>query len=143
MRHVMICCVAGLAILWAGNVGLAKDRTERREQRKITREDKQEHQKPMAMTPQQRKAIAVRVRKAIDKDLASLRRMRETAVGEKATGTVAEIDKAIAAKEKQSKRLTSLGQKWKAGRKGEAAKGDQSQSKSKAGHRKHRKSERS
>jgi hypothetical protein len=141
MRHVMICCVAGLAILWAGNVGSAKDRTERREQRKITREDKQGHQKLRAMTPQQRKAIAVRVRKAIDKDLASLRQMRETAVGEKATGTVAEIDKAIAAKEKQSKRLTGLGQKPKAGRKGEVAKGNQSQGKGKAGHRKQKKSE--
>jgi hypothetical protein len=141
MKHVMICCVAGLAILWAGNVGLAKDRTERREQRKITREDKQGHQKLRAMTQQQRQAIAVRVRKAIDEDLASLRQMRETAVGEKATGTVAEIDKAIAAKEKQSKRLTSLGQKWKAGHKGGAAKGDQSQGKDKAGQRKHKKSE--
>ena len=140
MRHVMICCVAGLAILWAGNVGLAKDRTERREQRKITREDKQGHQKLRARTPQQRKAVAVGIRKAIDKDLASLRQMRQTAVGEKATGTVAEIDKAIAAKEKQSKRLTSLVPKWKAGRKGEEAKGDQSQGKAKAGHKKHRKS---
>jgi hypothetical protein len=139
MRHVMICCVAGLAILWASNVGLAKDRTERREQRKTMREDKQGHQKVRAMTPQQRKAMAVR--KAIDKDLASLRKMRETAVGEKATGTVAEIDKAIAAKEKQSKRLTSLGQRPKAGRKGEAAKGNQSQGEGKAGHRKHKKSE--
>lgn len=40
MKHLMLCCVAGLTLLWAGNVGLAQDRAERREQKKVTREDK-------------------------------------------------------------------------------------------------------
>jgi hypothetical protein len=141
MKHMMICCVAGLAVLWASNVGLAKDKTARREQSKPLRTDKQGPEKLKTLTPQQAKAIVARARKAMERDLTFLRRMRETAVAEKATGTVAEIDKAIAAKEKQSRRLTSLLQKGKVGHKGQAAQGDQSGGKAQTGHRRHKKSE--
>jgi hypothetical protein len=141
MKRLMICCVAALAILWAGNVGLAKDRTERREQRKMTREDKRGPQKSKATTPEQRKVVVAMAKKAIKKDLAFLRQTRETAVAEKATRTVAKIDRAIAAQERQSRKLASLGEKRKAGRKGEAALGNRSHAQGKAGDKKPKKND--
>jgi hypothetical protein len=137
MKHLMLCCVAGLTLLWAGNVGLAQDRAERREQKKMTREDKPGRLKLKAMTPQERRAAVGKARRMVKRDLALLRQMRETAVAEKANGTVAEIDKAIAAKEKQSRRLASLVQKGKAHHKGEAAKGHHAHGKGKGKHGKH------
>jgi hypothetical protein len=119
MKRLMICCVAALAILWAGNVGLAKDRTERREQKKTTREDKEVRRKPTALTPGQR-GVAI-AKRAIERDLTLLRQMRKTAVEEKAARTVAEIDKAIATKERQGRRLATLAGKRKADRGGEIA----------------------
>ena len=125
MRHLMICAVASLAILCAGDVGLAKHRGERKEQKRATQEDKEWRQKLKTMTPEQRR-IAV-AQKALETDLTMLRQMRKTAVEEKATRTMAAIDKAIAAKEEQAKKLTAALEKRKAGRKGEVGKGGQTQ----------------
>lgn len=136
MRHLMICCVAGLTIVWAGNVGSAKNRTERREQRRMTREDKQGHQNLKVMTPQQRKAVVAIAKKAIEKDLTLLRQMRETAVAEKATRTVAKNDRAIATKERQSRKLATLREKRNDGRKGMARKRCRSKTQDKAGDKK-------
>jgi hypothetical protein len=116
----MMCAVVGLALLCAADVGLAKgNKGQRREQRKTTQEDKEWRQKLKAMTPAQRR-IAI-VQKGFETDLATLRQMRKTAAEEKATQTVAQIDKAIAAKEEQSKKMTAALERKKAGRKGDAA----------------------
>lgn len=125
MRNSVICTVACLAILCAGSVGLAKQRGQRREQKQTTQEDKEWRQKLKAMTPEQRR-VAV-AQKALETDLAALRQMRKTAVEENAGRTVAQIEKAIAAKEEQSKKLAASLEKRKAGRKGGAAGGSQTQ----------------
>jgi hypothetical protein len=120
MRHLMMCAVVSLALLCAADVGLAKgNKGQRREQRKATQGDKEWRQKLKAMTPAQRR-IAI-VQKGFETDLATLRQMRKTAADEKATQTMAQIDKAIAAKEEQAKKMTAALERKKGGRKGEAA----------------------
>ena len=120
MKRLMIFCVAGLAVLWAGNVGLAKDKSARQESRKTMQENKQERQKIRATAAEERPRAVARI--MVRRDLLALRRMRATAVEEGARRTVAQIDKAIAVKERQGKRLTAGGAKKDANPAQQAAK---------------------
>jgi len=111
-KKVLVCSVAALAILLACSVGLTKDKAQNKEQKKkMAEQQKAWQEKLKAMTPEQRR-IAI-AKKAFDADAAPWREVRKIALAEKATKTVAAIDKIIAAKEEQLKKKLAAPEKRK------------------------------
>jgi hypothetical protein len=87
-----------LVVLWAGSVGLAKDATtEKDTKQKPTTAQKETPDAKKATTPQQKKIEDAK--KAFETEMASWKDVRKMAQGEKASKTVAAIDKIIKARE--------------------------------------------
>ena len=118
MKKVLICSVAALVILLAGNTALTRERNRSegrnrenaRKTNKISEQDRQWREKLKSMTPEQRR-IAM-AQKNFDTELAPWQQVRKIAAGENAVKTIAAIDKIIA--DKQSllkKRLEALNRK--------------------------------
>ena len=114
MKKALICGVAVLALLLAGNTALTGEKGKNKQaketnrsakrtgERKLTEEQKQWRAKLEAMTPEQRRlAIA---QKALEDDLAPWKQVRQIAAEEKAVRTLAAIDKIIAKKQEQFKK---------------------------------------
>ena len=123
MKKALICSVAALAILLAcgtavpkepgakkarGEGAKAKVEAKRAQKKEASEAEKQWQQKLAAMTPEQRR-IAI-ANKALEKELSPWKQVRVLAVEEKATKTVAAIDKIIAARmEQHKKKLEAMG----------------------------------
>lgn len=116
MKKVLICSAVALAILVAGSTALTQERGRAREGNrdrknvagnKISDEEKQWREKLKTMTPEERQfAMAQRT---FDSEMAPWRQVRKIAAEEKATKTLAAIDKVIAEKKAQfDKRLKTM-----------------------------------
>jgi hypothetical protein len=112
MKKVLICSVAALAILLTGGTAVTKERAKNREAIKQTKnaaegtnasaEQKLSKEQLKDMTPEQRRAALAK--KALEEELTPWQAVRKIAVEEKATRTVAAIDKIILAKQEQFKK---------------------------------------
>ena len=112
MKKMLICSVAALAILLAGSTALTKEKGKARkadketrkvsEKKKLSEQEKQWREKLKAMAPEERRLAMAK--KALENELAPWQEVRKVAVEEKATKTVAAIDKIIAAKQEQFKK---------------------------------------
>jgi len=121
MRKMLICSAAALAILLAGSTALTQEKGRAKEGNKVTKkvadnkaagnkgseEDKQWREKLKTMTPEQRQVAMAQ--KSFDSEMAPWQQVRKIAADEKATKTLAAIDKIIAEKQSQfSKRLKAM-----------------------------------
>lgn len=115
--RMLVCSVAALGILLACSVGLAENKVRTKGQRKkISQEQKEFQEKLKAMSPQERRITLAK--KAFEVAMAPWREVRKIALAEKATKTVAAIDKIIAAKEGQfKKKLAGAAKRKEAGAK--------------------------
>lgn len=112
MKKVLICSVAALVLLLTAGTAVTKERTKSKEanrqtkstaeNKKLSAEQKQAKEQLKEMTPEQRRAALAK--KALEEELAPWQAVRKIAVEEKATKTVAAIDKVIAAKQDQFKK---------------------------------------
>jgi hypothetical protein len=119
MKRVLICSMAALAILLAGSAAQTKERARRtgrektgvrQERKKMTEQEKQWREKLKAMTPEERRVAMAK--RALEIELRPWQEVRKLAAEEKATKTLAAIDKIIAAKQEQlKKRLEAMGKK--------------------------------
>lgn len=118
MKKVLICSVAALVILLAGGTALTKEKGKARQAnqgakrvagKEVSEEQKQWKAKLEAMTPEQRRLALAQ--KALEDDLAPWKQVRQIAADEKATKTVAAIDKIIAEKQEQFKKKMSAAEK--------------------------------
>jgi hypothetical protein len=120
MKKKLVLGVAALAILVSCGIAFTaeKDKSKNKAQKqKLTAEEKAWKEKLEAMTPEQRRlAIA---NKALETDLAPWREVRKIAESEKATRTLAAIDKIIATKEQQFKKKLQAAAKRQEGTKGD------------------------
>jgi len=112
MRKVLVLSIVALTFLCA-SVGLSKDKKAKAEggqQKKLTAEGKQWREQLKAMNPEQQ--VIAKAKKAFEDDVAPWKEVRKIAESEKATKTMAAIDKILAAKEEQfKKKLASLEKK--------------------------------
>ncbi len=111
MKKVLICSVAALVVLLAGGTALTKETAKNKEaakeakgaaEKKASEADKQAKEQFKEMTPEQKRLALTQ--KQLDEELAPWMEVRKIAVEEKATKTVAAIDKIIAAKKEQFKK---------------------------------------
>jgi len=116
MKKMLICSAVTLAVLLAGNTALTQERGRAREGNrdrkniagnKVSEEEKQWREKLKTMTPEERQlAMAQRT---FDSEMAPWQQVRKIAAEEKATKTLAAIDKIIAEKKAQfDKRLKTM-----------------------------------
>ncbi len=130
MKKVLICSVVALVILLAGSTALTQEKGRAREGNKdrknvagnkISEEEKQWREKLKAMTPEERQlALAQRT---FDTEMAPWQHVRKIAAEEKATKTLAAIDKIIAEKKTQfDKRLKAMKERGQPKPKAEAEK---------------------
>ena len=111
MKKVLICSVAALVILLAGGTALTQETAKNKEaakeakgaaEKKASEADKQLRQQFKEMTPEQKRLALSQ--KQFDEEMAPWMEVRKIAVEEKATKTVAAIDKIMALKEEQFKK---------------------------------------
>lgn len=112
MKKVLICSVAALVLLLTGGTAVTKERAKSKEankqtksiteNKKLSTEQKQAKEQLKEMTPEQRRVALAK--KAFEEEMAPWQAVRKIAVEEKATKTVAAIDKIIAAKQEQLKK---------------------------------------
>jgi hypothetical protein len=112
MKKVLICSIAALAILLTGGTAVTKERAKNKEadkqtkktteNKKLSEEEKQFREQLKEMTPEQRRAALAK--KALAEELAPWQAVRKIAAEEKATKTVAAIDKVIADRQEQFKK---------------------------------------
>jgi hypothetical protein len=97
MKRTWICTGVALALLWAGSVALAKD---------ATNQKTAAAPKPPPAAKEARKALtpAERVKKAYELEIAPWNEVKKVAEEEKATKTVAAIDKILKVKEEAYKK---------------------------------------
>jgi len=130
MKKALICSVAALAILLAGSTALTQEKGRAREgsrqkknvaANKVSEEEKQWREKLKTMTPEERQlAVAQRT---FATEMGPWQQVRKIAAEEKATKTLAAIDKIIAEKKAQfDKRLKVMKERGQAGPKAEAEK---------------------
>lgn len=128
MKKALICSAAVLAILLAGSTALTQERGRVREgnkdrrnaaANKLSEEEKQWREKLKTMTPEERQlAVAQR---DFAKEMGPWHQVRKIAAEEKATKTLAAIDKIIAEKKAQfDKRLNAMKQRGQTRSKAEA-----------------------
>lgn len=116
MKKRLVLTVAALAVLLSCGIALTAEKEKakgKERQQKITAEEKAWKEKLAAMTPEERR-VAV-AKKALATELAPWREVRKVAESEKATKTLAAIDKIIAAKELELKKKLEAPEKEKAG----------------------------
>ena len=123
MKKVLICSAVTLAILLAGSTALTQERGRAREGNrerrnvagnKVSEQEKQWREKLKTMTPEERQlAMAQRT---FDGEMAPWQQVRKIAAEEKATKTLAAIDKIIAEKKAQlDKRLKAMKERGQSG----------------------------
>jgi hypothetical protein len=99
MKRVLVCSVAALAILCAGSITLAKNATG---QKKATTADKPTADMKKALTP------AEKAKKTHETEMATWKEVLKVAQDEKATKTIAAIEKVIKAKDEAFKKELAL-----------------------------------
>lgn len=118
MKKVLICTVAALVILLAGDTALTRERNRAegrnretaRKTKKVSEQDRQWREKLKSMTPEQRRVAMAQ--RNFDTELAPWQQVRKIAAEEKAVKTMEAIDKIIADKQSQfKKRLEALNKK--------------------------------
>jgi hypothetical protein len=121
MKKTMTFGLAIVAILWVGSVCMGQEKAAAKRQgnqnrasarrqgnpRRVSADQKAWQAKLKTMTPEQQRVA--KAKRAFQLSVAPWREVRQIAAKEKATATLAAIDKIIAAKEKQfSRRFASM-----------------------------------
>jgi DNA polymerase II small subunit/DNA polymerase delta subunit B len=125
MKKVLICSIAVLAILLASGAaqtkekarGKGRQKAEMKEaKKKMTEEEKQWREKLEAMTPEERRVAMAK--RAFEIELKPWQEVRKIAAEEKATKTVAAIDKIITGKQEQLRKKLEAAAKKEGRREG-------------------------